>query len=122
MIHFSKNPFPCWPSRKNTYNIFCRQLIIVYLFKNNEFSNVETKQLLATISEPIKKKVMNTYERILAESEAKGKTEGFKLKEYEVVKKAYNKNYPAGEIAELLDISIEKVKSIIDAIKKEGEN
>ena len=65
---------------------------------------------------------MNTYERILAESEAKGKTEGFKLKEYEVVKKAYNKNYPAGEIAELLDISIEKVKSIIDAIKKEGEN
>ena len=44
------------------------------------------------------------------------------MKEYEVVKKAYNKNYPAVEIAKLLDISIEKVKSIIDAIKKEGEN
>jgi hypothetical protein len=90
------------------------QLIIVYLFKNNEFSTVESKQLLATISEPIKKKVMNTYDRIIAE--------GFKLKEYEVVKKAYNKKYPAAEIAELLDISIEKVKSIIEAIKKEGEN
>ena len=122
MMHFSKNPFPCWPSRKNTCYIFCRQLIIVYLFKNNEFSNVETKQLLATISEPIKKKVMNTYERILAESEAEGKTEGFKLKEYEVVKKAYAKNRTPAEIADWLDISIEKVKSIIDAIKKEGEN
>ena len=88
------------------------------MFKNNEFSTVETKQLLATISEPIKKKVMNTYEKILVE----GKTEGFKLKEYEVVKKAFNKNYPAAEIAELLDISIEKVKSIIEAIKKESEN
>lgn len=43
------------------YNIFCRQLIMVYLFKNNEFSNVETKQLMATISEPIKKKVMNVH-------------------------------------------------------------
>jgi DNA-binding MarR family transcriptional regulator len=84
------------------------------LFKNNEFSTVESKQLLATISAPIKKKVMNTYDRII--------TEGFKLKEYEVVKKAYIKNYPAAEIAELLDISIKKVKSIIDAIKKEGEN
>ena len=77
---------------------------------------------MATISEPIKKKVMNTYERILAESEAKGKTEGFKLKEYEVVKKAYAKNRTPAEIADWLDISIEKVKSIIDAIKKEGEN
>ena len=118
LMHFSKNPFPCWPSRKHTCYIFCRQLIIVYLFKNNEFSNVETKQLLATISEPIKKKVMNTYEKILAE----GKTEGFKLKEYEVVKKAYAKNRTPAEIADWLDISIEKVKSIIDAIKKEGEN
>lgn len=114
------------------------QLIIVYLFKNSEFSTAEAKQLLTTISEPIKKDVMNTYEKLLAEGKAEGKAigkaegkaegrmegrmEGLELKEYEVVKKAFHKNRTASEIADWLDIPVEKVLSIIETIKKQGDN
>lgn len=102
------------------------QLIIVYLFKNSAFSPEDAKKLLTNISEPVKKNVMNTYEKLLAEGEAKGKekglAEGFELKEYEVVKKAYYKNRSATEIADWLDISLERVKLIIESIKKEKDS
>ena len=90
------------------------QLMIVYLFKNSAFSPENAKKLLTNISEPVKKNVMNTYEKLLAE--------GFELKEYEVVKKAYYKNRSATEIADWLDISLERVKLIIESIKKEKDS
>jgi sugar-specific transcriptional regulator TrmB len=51
-----------------------------------------------------------------------GRMEGLELKEYEVVKKAFHKNRTASEIADWLDIPVEKVLSIIESIKKQGDN
>lgn len=93
------------------------ELIIVYLLKKSEFSAVETKELLETISNPVKDNVMTSYDNLIAFGKLEGKAEGTTETKYEVVKKAHSKGYPAEEIADLVGIPIQKVMEMIKEIE-----
>jgi predicted transposase YdaD len=114
------------------------ELIIVYLLKKSEFSASETKQLLETISNPVKDYVMTSYYNLIAfgkikgieegraegkaEGIAEGKAEGITKAKYEVVKKAHLKGYPVEEIADLVGMPIQRVMEMIKEINSRHNN
>jgi predicted transposase/invertase (TIGR01784 family) len=95
--------------------------ILVYLAKTTELSADEIVDL-ASISLTLKDKTMVGYTLLDYEFDlrkAEGKAEGKELKEYIVIQRAWAKGIAPELIADIGDIPLKKVKSIIATLEEE---
>ncbi len=99
--------------------------IFVYLTNNISVTKEKIEIMSTKLNEPIKEKVLSTYEQIVRSGWLKGEQEGWRKGEQEgeekkairVIKNLYKRGFPVGEIAEV----VEKSEAfVLEVLQKEG--
>ena len=72
------------------------------------------KQIIKELPTPIKSNVMTAYDTLIQEGREKGIQEGLEKGLEKGVLNLYKKRFTIPQIADIMEISIEKVKSILE--------
>ncbi|MFQ3576065.1 MAG: hypothetical protein SNJ77_06480, partial [Cytophagales bacterium] len=89
----------------------------VYVTMNIDLSKEQFNSMIETISKPLKDEIMSTYDIILNEGIEKGRQEGTKAKEVEVVLNGYKNGLSIPILANITQLSENEVIEIIENAK-----
>ena len=97
----------------NPHKEYYFQQMLVYLNNYAEISPKEMMQLVQKYFSPsLKEKTMSTYEQFVLQGEIKGKTEA----DMKYAKRFLAKGFSIVQIADLMELSIEEAKKLVEKI------
>jgi predicted transposase/invertase (TIGR01784 family) len=89
------------------------QKIFVYILHTSEIESDDVQKLIESVPNNIKEEVMTTYARIQKEERAKGRVEGKRENQIEIVLASFDDKLPISQIARITKLSEAEVKEIL---------
>ena len=104
----------------NPHKEYYFQQMLVYLNNYAEISPKEMMQLVKQYFNPVlKEKAMSTYEQFVLIGKNEGKTEGKTEADMKYAKRFLAKGFTIVQIADLMELSIEEAKKLVEKIQQE---